>query len=214
MPNLRLCRPPKEGAHYFRSLTRYRIIRNHPPIKGEIDIAVKRNINMEINQMKQFALLLSVLFIGAVFVVTPPSYAKMKAGSTEASKSPADSVGAQKASSGAKEDKGIGPIKSVKLGPIDKKLVEEGKSQFEQKCMSCHRLDSRLVGPALEDVTNNRSPEFIMNMMLNSSVMTEKDPVAKKLLDEYHIPMVVPGISKHQARAVLEYLRSVAAKKK
>ena len=161
--------------------------------------------------MKRFALLLSVLFIGAASAMSSPSYARSDSGNAGDSLHAADSASVKKASSSTKEDKGIGPIKSVKLGPVDKKLVEEGKSQFEQKCMSCHRLDSRLVGPALEEITNDRSPEFIMNMILNSSEMTEKDPIARKLLDEYHIPMVVPGISKHEARAVLEYLRSQAA---
>lgn len=169
---------------------------------------------MENNQMKQFALLLSVLFIGAAFVMGSSSYAMTDSGNAGDTLRTADSASVKKAPSNVKEDKGVGPIKSVMLGPIDKKLVEEGKSQFEQKCMSCHRLDSRLVGPALGDVTNKRSPEFIMNMILNSSEMTEKDSIARKLLDEYHIPMVVPGISKQEARAVLEYLRSKAADKK
>ncbi len=159
---------------------------------------------MENDQMKQFALLMSVLAIGAIVCIGPNRL-------SAAQKSQATS-GAKKTAVDKKEDKGIGPIKSVELGPIDKKLADEGESQFEEKCMSCHRLDSRLVGPPLEDATKDYSPEFIMNMMLNSTVMESQDPVAKALLDEYHIPMIVPGISKHQARAVLEYLRTKAPK--
>lgn len=159
---------------------------------------------MENDQMKQFALLVSVLMIGAIVC--------LGAGRLDAAQQPQTTAGAKKTAVDKKEDKGIGPIKSVKLGPIDKKLADEGESQFEEKCMSCHRLDSRLVGPPLEYATKEYSPEFIMNMMLNSTVMESQDPAAKALLDEYHIPMIVPGISKHQARAVLEYLRSKAAK--
>lgn len=171
-----------------------------------MDATVRKIINMENNQMKRFALLVSVLFIGLTVFTSSVSFA------ASTPKKAADSVGTKKAAVSKNEDKGVGPIKSVTLGPINKKLAEEGESQFDQKCMSCHRLDSRLVGPALENVTKERSPEFIMNMMLNSSVMEEKDPIAEKLLDEYHVPMVVPGITKHQARAILEYLRSKAPK--
>ncbi len=178
-----------------------------------MDNAVKTNTNMENYQMKQFVLLLSIVFIGAALAVGSPAYAG--SGGSKAGSSPngGDSVNTNKASSETKEDKGVGPIKSITLGPINKKLADKGKSLFEEKCMSCHRLDSRLVGPALQDVANKRSPEFIMNMMLNSSVMTEQDPIARALLNVYHIPMVVPGISKNQARAILEYLREVAPKK-
>ena len=154
--------------------------------------------------MKQFALLVFALFIGAFVYVSPASL-------SAAQKSKA-TAGGEKTSVDKKQDKGVGPIKSVTLVPVDKKLADEGESQFEEKCMSCHRLDSRLVGPPLEDATKDYSPEFIMNMMLNSTVMESQDLVAKALLDEYHIPMIVPGITKHEARAVLEYLRTKAPK--
>ncbi|MEJ2050735.1 MAG: hypothetical protein P8Y60_13025, partial [Calditrichota bacterium] len=39
------------------------------------------------------------------------------------------------------EDMGIGPIKEVKLGPIDQKLAEQGESLFKTKCTMCHSLD-------------------------------------------------------------------------
>lgn len=163
--------------------------------------------------MKQLASLVFILFIGAAFYNVSAKPINTASGTKENHAKVQDSTKVKKATTKNDEDIGIGPIKELKLGPINKKLAEKGESIFDARCMSCHRLDSRLVGPALEGVTDIRSPEWIMNFMLNSTVMEAKDPAAKALLDKYHIPMIVPGITKSDARAVLEYLRSVDAKK-
>jgi len=63
-------------------------------------------------------------------------------------------------------DKGIGPVKELKLGPIDQKLANTGKGIFTAKCAICHAMDQKLVGPPIRNVTKTRSPEYIMNMIL------------------------------------------------
>jgi mono/diheme cytochrome c family protein len=107
-------------------------------------------------------------------------------------------------------DKGVGPIKQIKLGPIDPALAKAGQKIFEQRCSACHKLDQRYVGPPLRNVANRMEPEWIMNMILNSSGMLATDPNAKKLLGEYFTPMSVSGITEDQARSILEYLRQAA----
>lgn len=106
---------------------------------------------------------------------------------------------------------GIGPIKQeVALGVINPSLVETGKAIFDMKCASCHQMDTRFVGPPLRDVTERRSPAFIMNFMLNPSDMARQHPEGKKLLAEYLTPMPFQNVSEDDARALLEYLRTVA----
>jgi len=105
-------------------------------------------------------------------------------------------------------NKGIGPIKNVKLGTIDDKMVEKGKELFKTNCTACHKFKKRYIGPALKDITARRSPEWIMNMILNSTEMLEKDPVAKALIAEYNAPMAQQLISKEECRSILEYLRT------
>jgi cytochrome c len=107
------------------------------------------------------------------------------------------------------EDKGIGPIKSLKLGPVDKNLAAKGQQIFEEKCTACHSLDTRKTGPALGKVLESNPPEFVMNFLLNTTEMEEKDPKIKELIQEYGIPMPDLGLSQDQARAILEYFRSV-----
>lgn len=107
-------------------------------------------------------------------------------------------------------DKGIGPVKSVKLGPIDNALAAKGKALFDEKCAMCHLLKEKKIGPPLQDVTLRQTPEFIMNLIINPPEMEQKDEIVKNLLSEYHVPMPNLSLSQEQAREILEYLRSVA----
>lgn len=111
------------------------------------------------------------------------------------------------------ENIGIGPIKEVKLGAIDKKLAKKGQNIFNTKCMACHRLDMRLVGPPLKNITKQLSPVYIMNYLLNTTEMQKKEPQLKKLIKKYNgVIMPDQGLNKKQAREILEYFRSVAKK--
>lgn len=105
---------------------------------------------------------------------------------------------------------GIGPVEKVELGPIDQNLVMLGEQIFNSKCIACHTLDEKRLGPPLGDVTQKLRPEFIMNYLLNTHEMQEKDEYLKNLVKEYHILMPDQGLSESQARSVLEYLRSSA----
>jgi cytochrome c551/c552 len=108
------------------------------------------------------------------------------------------------------KDKGIGPIKNIELGAIDPKMVSKGKDLFNNKCLVCHELDQKKIGPPLRNITKTRSPEYIMNLLLNTVQMQQQDPIVKDLISTYKINMTPPEFSNDQARSVLEYLRSVA----
>ena len=111
-------------------------------------------------------------------------------------------------------ENGIGPIKSkITLGEIDKSLVDKGKIIFDTKCAACHKLDERYVGPAQRDITKRRSPEYILNMMLNPEEMYKKHPEAKKMLAEYMTQMPNQNITMDEAKSVLEYFRQVLNEK-
>jgi mono/diheme cytochrome c family protein len=106
---------------------------------------------------------------------------------------------------------GIGPItESVKLGPIDEKLVQMGEAVFNSKCAACHKLEERYVGPPLGDVLARRTPEYVMNMALNPEEMLKAHPEVKKLLAQYYTPMPNQNITREEARAIVEYLRKNA----
>ena len=104
---------------------------------------------------------------------------------------------------------GVGPMSSVDLNEnIDEELSERGAAIFNNLCVACHRMDTRLVGPALAGVTERRSPEWILNMILNPEEMVKEDPTAKKLLAESNgAIMIDQNLAQDDARAVLEYFR-------
>src|SRR5690625_352708 len=109
------------------------------------------------------------------------------------------------------ENKGVGPITSLELDPdIDRPLAVEGKKIFDQMCMACHKPDSKFIGPAPKGILERRTPEWVMNMILNPEVMVEEDPLARDLLMEYNgSPMANQGLTEDEARAILEYFRTL-----
>lgn len=115
----------------------------------------------------------------------------------------------QNGCSSVDEEMGIGPVKEVKLVAIDKNLVEKGKQTFNIKCASCHKFDSRLVGPPLQGITKRRKPEWIMNMILNPQQMTQENPAAQELFATYLVQMTYQDVTQEDARAILEYFRSM-----
>jgi mono/diheme cytochrome c family protein len=93
--------------------------------------------------------------------------------------------------------------------PLNAEWVTGGKSIYELKCQSCHRLTAdKLVGPGWKDVTKRRQPVWIMNMITNVDMMLETDPEAQKLLEQCMVRMPNQNLSKEDARTVLEFMRS------
>lgn len=108
-------------------------------------------------------------------------------------------------------NRGVGPIKSLALEAIDEKLAKSGEDFFRTKCAACHRMDKRRVGPSLGGIAERRTPEWIMNMIMNPTEMLEKDPIAKELLAEYATQMADQNVDESEARAILEFLRTQSA---
>lgn len=104
---------------------------------------------------------------------------------------------------------GIGPITALKLGPLDQALVTKGNEVFDLKCVACHKVNERLVGPPMAGISTRRAPAFIMNMILNPEEMVQKHPEVKAMLATYYVPMTFQNVTEDEARAILEYLRTL-----
>ena len=107
--------------------------------------------------------------------------------------------------------KGIGPIKSITLNDeIDMNMANQGKAIFMTMCTSCHKPNEDFIGPSPAGILNKRSPEWIMNMILNPEVMNQKDSLAKTIYEQYNrSPMSNQYLSEKQAREILEYFRTL-----
>ena len=108
-------------------------------------------------------------------------------------------------------NKGIGPITSVTLGAeIDQAMATHGAEVYKKMCTACHKPDKKFIGPAPKDIFKRRTPEWIMNIILDPEGMVKNDPLAKQLLIEFNgSPMANQNLTEEEARAVLEYFRTL-----
>ena len=68
----------------------------------------------------------------------------------------------------------------------------------------------KLIGPAMKGIYERRSPEWVMNMLLNPAEMLKKDPIAIALLKEYNnVMMLNQNLTEDETRAIAEYFRSL-----
>ena len=152
--------------------------------------------------MKRITLLATALFLTGTFVFVSCS----DSGSSTAAD---DAAGT--ANNGGTEVHGdaIQPGDVKLTTPLNAEWVAQGKSIYDVKCQSCHKLtEDRVVGPGWKGITQRREPAWIMNMVTNVDVMLEQDPEAQKLLEQCLVRMPNQNISKDEARHILEFMRS------
>ncbi|WP_157208860.1 c-type cytochrome [Mariniflexile maritimum] len=108
-------------------------------------------------------------------------------------------------------NKGVGPIKELVLpADIDQAMATQGEEIYKKMCTACHRPDKKFIGPAPKGILERRTPEWIMNMILDPEDMIQKDPLAMDLLKEFNgAPMANQNLTEAEARAVLEYFRTL-----
>lgn len=93
-------------------------------------------------------------------------------------------------------------------GPIDIEMAARGEEVFRERgCAACHRLEERLVGPALKDVASRREYGWFRHMVVNPDSMIRSDSTARAMLAEYMVPMPDQGVTDGEARALFEYFR-------
>ena len=109
----------------------------------------------------------------------------------------------------ALENKGVGPIINVILeDKVNISMANSGEKLFNQLCTSCHIINEDYIGPAMSGILDRRSPEWIMNMILNPIQMLEEDPIAIELLEKYNFEyMYDQNLLEEEAREILEYFR-------
>ncbi|MEX0945257.1 MAG: cytochrome c [Balneolaceae bacterium] len=103
---------------------------------------------------------------------------------------------------------GIGPItEEMKLGDIDNELTKKGQQLFSTLCVMCHNNMDSKVAPSLTGVLERRSPEYVLNMILNPAGMSRRHPSRVNQQAGYLTSMPFQSITKEDARAIVEYFR-------
>ena len=117
----------------------------------------------------------------------------------------------EEAEEGWESNFGIGPVAQFELpAEVDQTLAANGKEVYDAKCTACHKATKQFIGPAPKGILEKRTPAWIMNMILNPEEMVAKDPIAKQLLIKFNgSPMANQNLTEEEARAVLEYFRTL-----
>lgn len=165
--------------------------------------------------MKQYIYIL-VLMCSSIFISCGDSSTEKKSdsikiGTTQKENSPVTTPKSDASAMIDLNNKGVGPIKNLTLSStVDEAMALKGLENFKTKCMACHKPDKKFIGPAPTGILERRSPEWIMNMILNPQEMVEKDPIAKQLLiDSNGSPMANQNLTEEEARSILEYFRTL-----
>jgi cytochrome c2 len=106
---------------------------------------------------------------------------------------------------------GIGPITEIiDLGPYDQDLALRGKEIYSALCMMCHGQNDSDIAPSLEGILDRRSPEYVMNMILNPTGMIRWHPT-RLSGERYLTSMPYQSLSPDEARAIVEFLRDISS---
>lgn len=91
--------------------------------------------------------------------------------------------------------------------------VAKGKSIFNAKCASCHKLNKKSTGPALAGVTERRTREWLQKWIRNNiEFRASGDPDAIAIFEEYGTVMTpFPGLTDEDIDNVLAYTAAAPA---
>jgi mono/diheme cytochrome c family protein len=94
--------------------------------------------------------------------------------------------------------------------------AQDGHALFMANCASCHKVDQKLVGPALAGVESRWPDRKAIHAWVHNSaaVIKSGDPYAVSLFNEYNkTPMTpFPQLSEKDIDAILDYVKTEAGK--
>ncbi|MCK0129891.1 c-type cytochrome [Flavobacteriaceae bacterium F08102] len=91
---------------------------------------------------------------------------------------------------------------------VDSLTVVKGKKIFNANCASCHKIDGKLVGPGLRDISERRTKEWLHAWIKDNVALRESgDADAIAIFNEYNgSPMTpFPQLSDEDIDAILLY---------
>ncbi len=165
--------------------------------------------------LKSFALLFSMLILSCGGKEEKKkegfSIDRQKTESTESKSAPEVDSNVKASEQVDLTNKGVGPVTSLTLdADVDEAMATAGAEIYKKMCTACHRIGKKFIGPAPNGILERRTPEWVMNMILNPEGMVSEDPLAKALLMEFNgAPMANQGLTEEDARSVLEYFRTL-----
>ncbi len=88
--------------------------------------------------------------------------------------------------------------------------IANGEKLFKSTCAACHKLDKKLVGPALQGITEKREQDWLIAWIKDSPGMIKSgDKLAIQVFEENNkLPMIAnPQLSDQDIIDILEYTK-------
>lgn len=93
--------------------------------------------------------------------------------------------------------------------------AKEGAALFKANCTSCHKIDKKLVGPALAGMSERHSEEWLVKWIKNSKLLIDSgDPAAVAIYEEYN-KSAMPAFtqfSDDQIKGIIAYVKEEETK--
>jgi len=83
-----------------------------------------------------------------------------------------------------------------------------GENIFKSNCSACHKIDKKLVGPPLKNITEKREEDWLLSFIKNSqSLINGGDKAAKEIYSEYNELLMPPqNLSDAEIQSVLDFI--------
>ena len=96
----------------------------------------------------------------------------------------------------------------------DSSVVENGRDLFTGNCTVCHGIDEVVIGPALRDIHERRSEEWIYSFIKNSQkVIQSGDEYAVNLYNEYNKTLMTSfDFNDEELNSIVEYIKAESSK--
>jgi cytochrome c551/c552 len=92
--------------------------------------------------------------------------------------------------------------------------AQDGEALFKANCTSCHSINDKVIGPALKNVQNRHSEEWILKWVKNSQALVKAgDAEAVKLFDENNKIVMTPfNLKDDEIKAIEAYIKAESEK--
>ncbi|MDV7186920.1 c-type cytochrome [Lutibacter sp. TH_r2] len=93
--------------------------------------------------------------------------------------------------------------------------VQNGEKLFKANCAACHKLDKKLIGPALEGITEQRDQDWLIAWIKdNNALAASGDKLAKEVQESNPAAMIpYPQFSDQDIIDILEYTKGEPVEK-
>jgi mono/diheme cytochrome c family protein len=98
--------------------------------------------------------------------------------------------------------------------PTDEGIISQGRTLYNNNCAVCHAIERQLVGPALKNVHERQSVDWLKAFIINSQrVIQSGDQYAVNLYNQYNrTEMPAFDFSDDEVMSILAYIKDESAK--